>query len=445
MRASLRRTLAAAGVAVTATAVLAATPGAALAGPEPTARPTVEVEIPGPEGGTQAGSGHIEVPAGGRAGALSAPLSAADRAADGKVTKIVDNGRTGDRLDVVVVGDGYKASQLGSFHAAAKAKWAALLKVEPYKTYQKLFNVWTVDAVSNQSGVSGDPTKGVHRDTALGSYFWCEKTERLLCIDQTKVDKYVAKAPAADLVLVLANSSKYGGAGYNQPNPKLGYEGISTASANNEDSEQVAIHETGHSLGKLADEYDYPYDTYTGPEAWESNISIYTAARLKDRRAKWYRWIGEKSPDGGKVGAFEGAGYYTKGLYRPTENSLMRILGVPFNLPGVESMIAGFYRHARIATAVTPTGTTLRTGKSAKLTVPHLVTSSGRKLTVRWYLDGKAVRSLDGKTSVSVSSLHLSDALTHKLTVTVTDPTRSVRDPKIAATLKDSVHWKVRR
>lgn len=54
------------------------------------------------------------------------------------------------------------------------------------------------------------------------------------------------------------------------------------------------------------------------------------------------------SPDGGRVGAYVG-GYYTTGLNRPTDGSLMRFHGKPFNLPGVEAMIAGFYRHASAA------------------------------------------------------------------------------------------------
>ncbi|WP_030195914.1 M64 family metallopeptidase [Streptomyces sp. NRRL S-87] len=451
MRANLRRAIAAAGVAATTAALLAATPGAASARPEESGAkapgtPTVEVEIPGPEFGKTAGSGHTEVPAGSTDTKPAAPLSPAAAALDGTVTKLINHGRTSDRLDVVIIGDGYTASQLGTFHTQAKAKWANITAVEPYKTYKNLFNVWTVDAVSHDSGVSGDPSKGVHRNTALGSYFWCDDIERLLCVDQTKVDKYVAKAPDADLVIVLSNSKKYGGAGYNQRSARYGYEGISTASAGNEQSGQVAIHETGHSLGKLADEYDYPYDRYTGPEPGDSNISKLTAAQLKANRAKWYRWIGEKSPDGGRVGSFEGAGYYVHGLYRPTDNSLMRILGVPFNLPGVESMIGGFYRHARIATPGTRTDLTLRTGATAKVTVPTIYTANGRKLKVRWFVDGKEVTRLAGRTAVKVTDVkaELADRAVHKLTVRVEDRTPSVRDPKVAKTLRTSVNWKVR-
>uniref|UniRef100_A0AAU2K439 M64 family metallopeptidase n=1 Tax=Streptomyces sp. NBC_00049 TaxID=2903617 RepID=A0AAU2K439_9ACTN len=415
---------------------------------DPPAKTGVEVEIPGPEHGGEAGSGHVRVPAAGARSETAGRLSEAERTADGAVTKLVDNGSTADRLDVVVIGDGYTAAELARFHTDAEQKWAEVTAVEPYTTYRNLFNVWTVDAVSHESGVSGDPDAATVRDTALGSYFWCEGIERLLCIDQPKVDAYVAKAPAADLVIVLANSAKYGGAGYNERSATLGYEGISTASAGHAKSGQVAIHETGHSLGKLADEYFYTgvpdYEKYTGPEPSESNSSALTAEKLAAQRAKWYRWLGEESPDGGTVGAYEGGNYFVTGLYRPTDNSLMRVLGKPFNLPGVESMIAGFYQHARIVTPLTPTDRTLRARHTAKAAVPALAGADGRQLVVRWYLDGKELKRFAGRTEVPVAQLWLFDLRSHRLSVTAEDRTPSVRDPKVVRTLRSTATWTVR-
>ncbi|WP_175411163.1 M64 family metallopeptidase [Streptomyces sp. TRM64462] len=460
MRSTLRRYLTSAGAAAVAVASLAAagtaSAGTASAGTASTGRPApatsaelVEVEIPGPEHGVVAGSGHTRVPAHGR-GAPAARLSPAEREADGDVTKIIDNGPTADRLDVVVIGDGYTAGELPDFHAHAREKWAEVTAVEPYTTYRNLFNVWTVDAVSRESGVTGDPDRATVKDTALGTYFWCGDIERLLCVDQDKVDAYVARAPEADLVIVLANSAKYGGAGYNEASRTLGYEGISTASARNEKSGQVAVHETGHSLGGLADEYFYPgypgYEEYRGPEPAEPNISTLDAARMAARGVKWHRWLGEESPDGGTVGAYEGGGYFATGLRRPTDNSLMRVLDKPFNLPGVEAMIAGFHRHAQVATALTPTDRTLRRHHTARVAVPALTGPDGRQLTVRWQLNGLELTHLAGRTEVDVAELGLRryDVRTHTLTVTVEDSTPAVRDPGIARSLRSSVTWRVR-
>ncbi|MFE0427621.1 M64 family metallopeptidase, partial [Streptomyces sp. NPDC058953] len=351
---------------------------------------------------------------------------------------------------IVVLGDGYTAAELPEFHEDARKIWEQTAAVEPYTTYRGLFNVWAVDAVSNESGVTGDPDRATVRDTAIGSYFWCGDIERLLCVDQTKVDRYAAKAPEADLVVVLANSAKYGGAGYNEPSQSLGYEGIATASAGNPRSGLVAIHETGHSLGKLADEYFYPgypgYEQYTGPEPADSNISTLDAAAIGDRRVKWHRWLGEQSPDGGTVGAYEGGGYFVKGLNRPTENSMMRSVDKPFNLPGTEAMIAGFYRHAKPVSAVTPTDRTLRIRHTAEAAPVELSAADGHRLTVRWYLDGKELPRLAGRSKVRVAELapRLLDLRTHRLTVTAEDRTPSVRDPKTAATMKASVTWSVR-
>ncbi|MFE9258069.1 M64 family metallopeptidase [Streptomyces sp. NPDC006879] len=450
----MRRTTRSVVIAVaTAAAVVAVTTPPGTAAPQSEgrqARGGVEVEIPGPENGERAGSGHVRVwPREERAG-RQAGLSASGRAADGRVSKLVDNGPTADRLDIVVIGDGYTAAGLDQFHQDALRKWQEISAVEPYATYRGLFNVWAVDAVSRESGVSGDPGANSVRDTALGAFFWCEGIERLLCIDQEKTDGYIAKAPEADLVLVLANSAKYGGAGYNEPSAELGYEGIATASAGHESSGQVAVHETGHSLGKLADEYFYlgsaDYEQYPGGAPAERNLSTLTAQELAVRKAKWFRWLGVPSPDGGTVGAYEGAGYYVRGLYRPTENSLMRALGKPFNLPGTEAMIAGFYRHAKPVTARTPTSRPLQGWHTARVDVTRLVGAHAVQPAVRWYLDGKELSYLAGRTRVSVAQLPLRwfDRRTHRLTVRVEDRTPSVRDPKLADGLRASVTWRVR-
>ncbi|WP_236573309.1 M64 family metallopeptidase [Streptomyces sp. GS7] len=405
--------------------------------------PHVRVEVPGPAGGP-AGAGYRDVPRS-FSHTSGAALTGPARAADGQVTKVIDNGDTKDRLDVVVIGDGYTVDQLDQFHTDLKEKWNEFLNVEPYGTYQKLFNVWSVDAVSAESGVSGDPGKDVSRNTALGAHFWCDGVERLLCIDQQKVDAYVAKAPQADLVLVLANSTKYGGAGYNEASPTLGYEGISTASAHGKNADQVAIHETGHSLGKLADEYSYPgvpgYEQYTGPEMPQPNSSILNADAMAAGRTKWFRWLGAASPDGGAVGTYEGGNFYVKGLYRPTEDSLMRSLGKPFNLPGREAMIAGFYRHASPAA---PADRTQRWSSTARLSLPRANDVAHGKVAVRWYLDGRELRRYRDHDRVAVRELGLGRG-THRLTATVTDATSAVRDPVIRASLTGSTSWTVRR
>ncbi|GHF47480.1 hypothetical protein GCM10010218_31070 [Streptomyces mashuensis] len=371
------------------------------------------------------------------------PLRPAVRG-DGAVTPVVTNGPVGTKLDVVFVGDGYTAGEQDAFHAAVRAKWAKISAVEPYASYRQLFNVWAVDAVSRESGVSGDPAPDVVKDTALRSRFFCDGIERLLCVDTGRVEQYAAKAPAADLVVVLSHSSKYGGAGYNDVVSGPGYDGVATASSDNARSDQIAVHETGHSLGKLADEYQYDeYGTYTGAEPGESNISTLTADPMGAQRAKWYRWLGRTSPDGGTVGTYEGGGYYPKGLYRPTDNSLMRSLGREFNLPGREAMIAGFYRHARVLSPAPGTpdnGGTVRRGQGVGVRLPVPTA------TLHWYVDGREARAARGKTTVVPARLGVpADGRPHTLTAKGADLTDAVLDPELGKRLRGELTWRVVR
>ncbi|MFI7320870.1 M64 family metallopeptidase [Streptomyces venezuelae] len=437
-RTPLRLALATGLALAAAAAAMGPVGTAAAADPAPAAESNVAAQPQRVEHftGPDAHPRHTDVPA-------SPALSSAEREkikGDGDVVPIVQAGPTATKLDVVFIGDGYTAAQQEDFHADVRAKWAKVSAVEPYASYKSLFNVWAVDAVSRQSGVSNDPTNGTVKDTALGSAFFCDGIERLLCVDTNKVESYAKKAADPDLVIVLANSTKYGGAGYNDITSPYGYDGIATASSDNAQSDQVVVHETGHSLGKLADEYWYEeYGTYTGAEPWESNISKLTAAQLTAQKKKWYRWIGQASPDGGTVGAYQGGGYYPRGLYRPTKDSIMRTLGREFNLPGREAMIAGFHRHASVVTAVTPTDRAVRRDDKVRV-------RAADGIRLRWSVDGREVRRARGDLVVSPRSLGVpADGRTHELTVRATDPTDAVRAPDLRSLLTDSLTWRVGR
>ncbi|WP_327242832.1 M64 family metallopeptidase [Streptomyces sp. NBC_01320] len=384
--------------------------------------------------------------------------NAAEAALDGAVGRQQVTGSTDDRLDVVIIGDGYTADQQADFHADATAKWADITAVEPYRSYRELFNVWTVDAVSNESGISGDPGAGIVKDTALSSYFWCGDIERLVCADIDKVASYAAEAPAADLVVVIANSTKYGGAGYSGLQAE-GYPfgGVSTLSSDNSKSSMIAVHEIGHSVGLLDDEYTYPsYGTWTGGETDGPNSTTYTPAQLAERRAKWYRWLGESDPTGSTVGTYEGSAYYPLGIYRPTSTSLMRELSsTEFNLPGREAMIAGFYRAGNALSSTLDTSAAITHGKRIRVTLAGLGSTGGQghgsgpadglaRTDLRWYVDGVEKVSARGRTAVTPASLGVrADGRGHWVTAEAVDRTDAIRDPAVRALATDTLTWTV--
>ncbi|RDD86517.1 M64 family metallopeptidase [Streptomyces parvulus] len=368
-------------------------------------------------------------------------------AEDGEVVPIAETGPTADRLDVTIIGDGYTAAQQEDFLADARAKWDAVTDIEPYKSYEGLFNVWAVQAVSQDSGVTGDPTQDVTRNTALGSYFFCDEIERLVCVDLDKTKSYADQAPATDLVIVVSNSTKYGGAGYSGLAADYGYDGVSTLSSDNAQSTLIAAHEMAHSIGLLADEYQYDgYGAHPGDEPAAANVSKLTADRMAAQGAKWADWLGETDPSGGVVDTFEGGDYYEYGIYRPTADSIMRSLSNDqFNLPGREAMIAGFYRSAN---ALTPlSDPTTRTSRFARLSVSLATLPSGTlaRPQIRWYVDGREAKQARGRTSVMPAALGVpSGRRAHTVTATATDMTTAVRSAGLRGATSNSVTWSVR-
>ena len=141
-----------------------------------------------------------------------------------------------------------------------------------------------------------------------------------LTYDNRALRNFAAVAPY-DIVEVLVNEKKYGGGGiFNQQ---------STVAASNESAEYVFIHELAHNLAGLGDEYVGTVTYETGAaakvEPWEPNITA-----LHDPSSlKWRDLVQRDTPVptpityAGRVGAFEGARYEARGLYRPEAECIM--------------------------------------------------------------------------------------------------------------------------
>lgn len=334
---------------------------------------------------------------------------------------ILPTGDPANRVDVVFVGDGYTAGELGQYAIDVDGLIAAYFAQEPFARYAMYYNAHRVDVVSNESGVDNDPVQGINKDTALDMGFWCGNTERLLCVDVSKAYSYAANAPDIDLVAAIANSSKYGGAGYLSAD-------LATASSRNSLSKEVLLHEFGHALGNLADEYNYGGgDRYTGNEVPEPNASILAESEMLSQQKKWWRWIGLNDPlFDGLVSTYEGCRYYQLGIYRPTNNSKMNSLNRPFNPPSVESILTEIYK------VVSPIDDSSDTGVVYDGTETLFVTPMkpiGHPLDIQWYLDGLLIPGATNETlDLSRIDLRSRNAV---VSVTVTDPTDWVRDESL--------------
>lgn len=275
------------------------------------------------------------------------------------------NGEPGDKVDFLILGDGYTAAERGKFEAQARRVMELLFEQSPFKEHRKDFNVWALCPPSRESGISR-PSTGVHRRTPLGTTYDAFGSERYVLTFDNRAWRDIAAQAPYEFVEILVNAETYGGGGIHNL--------YSTASAGNSTIGYLFVHEFGHHFAGLADEY-YTSDVAvtnspTRPEPWEPNVTAnpqqpkwgalvnpgvplptpwkkaefeaHSHAYQKERRAIRGANRPEAEMDAlfarekvfetkllgtdthsGQVGAFEGANYEAQGYFRSQEDCLM--------------------------------------------------------------------------------------------------------------------------
>ncbi|TDD20227.1 peptidase [Actinomadura sp. KC06] len=371
----------------------------------------------------------------------AAPARAADPA-DATVVPVQVTGDPAKRFNLVILGDGYTPADMPKFRAHYAEHLNDLWTIEPFKSYRSYINVYAVEIPSGESGVSCDPSlSSPRRTTPLSMAFWsgcrADGVQRLLVMDsaaaKTYADLVPGATPANRQILGLANSDTYGGAGG----------AYATASGGNAMSALIAPHELGHSLGGLDDEYDYyqrgvPGGTYTGPEPDSLHHTLMTEQDMKAQKKKWWRWLGERSESGGTIGRYEGGIYFSKGVWRPSQHSMMKTLGYYFDQVSRERMTQQIAAKVNLVQAHTPTAAPVGDDRVLWVETMH---PSGHQLSVTWTVDGKTVQR---GANLDLSRLHLKKG-THTVQAKVTDPTGFVRDPAVrsSAALTQVRTWTV--
>jgi len=283
------------------------------------------------------------------------------------VTAIEMNGDPATKVDLLLLGDGYTASEQDQFVATARELTELLFSTSPFRERRSDFNVWALAAPARESGVSR-PSTGVYRDSPLGATYDAFRSERYVLTSANDDWRRVASSAPYDFVEILTNSDTYGGGGI--------YGLFSTAAANSDWAGYLFIHEFGHHFAGLADEYYTSSVAYESPteitEPYEPNVT----ALLDPGNIKWKHLIADgtplptpwpkdvyeehslayqarrtamrsenvpeaemnklfqdnqrivegmfsEAPNAKVVGAFEGALYQAKGYYRPEQNCIM--------------------------------------------------------------------------------------------------------------------------
>ena len=297
----------------------------------------------------------------------SRQVNPADLIHSHKVDVIAENGTADKKVDMVILGDGYSKDEMDKFRKDAARLSGYLMNSEPFKSHSSDFNIRAVETPAGSSGVN-KPHHGVFKRTPLTVHYSSFDSERYALSYDNRTIRDVASEVPYDLMVIIVNERTYGGGGI--------YNLYTTVAADNKFSEYIMIHEMGHHMAGLADEYYTSSVSYEVPqvkiEPWETNITAlfnkdalkwkdlvedgtpvptpwgkkefdlsgYAIQKERDslrkamvpetvmedlftrqmNRENQYFAI-EKFRD--KVGAFEGAGYQANGLYRPQIDCIM--------------------------------------------------------------------------------------------------------------------------
>ena len=238
-------------------------------------------------------------------------------------SKIHYSGKPNDKLDIVIIAEGYTEEEMEKFANDCERFKGYILESEPYKQNKDKINIWAVNSISEESGTDL-PGDDIWKNTVVGTNFYTFGSERYLTTEDMKSVRDVAANAPYDQIFILVNHEKYGGGGI--------YNYYSLGTSDNPAGDFLFQHEFGHAFAGLADEYYtsdvavedfYPLDV----EPWEPNIST-----LVDFNSKWQNMIRVDTPVPTPateefeytIGVYEGGGYVAKGVFRPYIDCTMK-------------------------------------------------------------------------------------------------------------------------
>lgn len=223
---------------------------------------------------------------------------------------------SGEGIHLVVLGDGYRADQQKQFKQHVEDLLAEMATDIGMQTHLSAWNVHMVETPSVDSGIDDNHGEDI-RDTYFNTGYFCKQVQRLICGNQSKMfEVAILEYPNFDQIVTLVNDPRYGGGGGS----------LAIASSH---AIAIALHEMGHSIAGLADEYVDRYIPDASIPPYVENRYANVSNSNDPANVPWRHWIDSNQPITGlgsvrDVGIFEGAYYRDSGFYRPTFNSLMR-------------------------------------------------------------------------------------------------------------------------
>jgi hypothetical protein len=335
------------------------------------------------------------------------------------------NGTIDKIINVVIMPDGYTLAELPKFKTDATDYMEYFFSQLPFSGYKDYFNVFTVNVPSNQSGVihpftasdCGSDNVVTEPDIYFKSRMDYAGIHRLIVADYSIVNTTLNNNfPQWDIVLILVNSTKYGGSG-----------GTFSVASTDPSAAKVAVHEIGHSFGNLRDEY-YPGASYMIEQANTSKES-------NPNLVRWKNWMGVNN-----TGIFQFS--EDPSWNRPHQNCKMRYIDSPFCPYCNELIIEKIHAITNAIYAYAPDPTTFSVTSEK---IPFAISTLKPKpntLKIAWTLDGD--NYANNTDTLTLDSKTLAKGI-HTLVATVADTTSAVKTSANATTHLYSIQWTINK
>ncbi len=275
---------------------------------------------------------------------------------------------------IVIMGDGYTLEEQDKFLQDAAEKARGMLTWSPYKEYSDRINIYAVQAVSNESGISEYGGKSVDTYFHVAAHgkalvFTSGGTDKAKTLREELEESYLDAGANVGTIHVLCNSEGSFGASHNS---------LFSFSANSEDNQNgtVMAHEIAHSIGRLGDEY----------ERYTNNPN--TSDTTNPETIKWAKMLGFRG-----IGVTQAG---TETAFAPSRECMMRWLGQPFcevckmelarnlNNPDYVSRPAAIYvADPEISIPHSKTGTLDQDSKKYRISEKHITKANNWNLEFR--------------------------------------------------------------
>ena len=311
----------------------------------------------------------------------------------------------GSGVHIVILGDGYKSDEEGEFDTHIN-DLIGLMQLDPATSvHMDAINFHRIVTPSIDSGID-DNVDNDFRDTVFNAGYFCQNIARLICADELKMfNTALDEYPWLDQIILLVNDPRYGGSG-------------ATVAIASGFSPEIALHEMGHSIAGLADEYIDDDIKPTADRSFVEGLFPNVTSFSTPAAVPWVRWLDEP-----EVGVFEGAYYRRDGLFRATLNSRMRSNDAPFGKVNGEQWVMNLYRMSNPVVDFTPVTEMLSApvGTIIPFSVVPLFDESIQKIS--WYIDDEEQQNLTGERAIEFEV----DGMAHTVKLLVTDISGALR------------------